>query len=238
VAHWLAIMTMAGCLLGAPLQTGTKDKPSDLPILAHVLTGVAVSADRTASTAMFRDKKSGRTSVLAEGDTLEGFAILEIRADSVLLSKEGRSWRLGLEGSMAASPTGGKLPTGEEKPAAIQPAAALPAASGDVFRKTFVRAEVEKRLLEEWPVMFQETRFVPHVVDGKTQGIKLTALPKSGLLREIGLEKNDVVKEVNGRSMDKIDEFMNLYTALKSEGSFDVLLLREGRTFRLKIALI
>jgi type II secretory pathway component PulC len=100
-------------------------------------------------------------------------------------------------------------------------------------KKEFVREDVLKRLEAEWPVIVNETRFVPNIVEGKTSGFKITNLPEKTILSDMGILKNDIIKGINGVELNDMDTIFSLYNQLKDESRFEVSMERNGKSLRI-----
>lgn len=74
-----------------------------------------------------------------------------------------------------------------------------------------------------------QVRVVPNIIRGKGSGYKLLNIKKGSLVESIGLQNGDIVKEINGRPIDKPEEAFMVYQQLKDGGSFSIELERRGR---------
>ena len=74
-----------------------------------------------------------------------------------------------------------------------------------------------------------QVRVIPNIVRGKGSGYKLLNIKKGSLVESIGLQNGDIVKEINGRSIDKPEEAFMAYQQLKDGGSFSIKLERRGK---------
>ena len=102
----------------------------------------------------------------------------------------------------------------------------------NVTKKEFIRAEVLRRFEAEWPVIVNETRFLPNLVEGKVSGFKITNLPQKTILSDVGIQKNDIIKEVNGMELNDMQAIFSLYSQFKDESRFEVSLERNGKLIR------
>jgi len=74
-----------------------------------------------------------------------------------------------------------------------------------------------------------QVRIIPNMVRGKGSGYKLLNIKRGSLVESIGLKNGDIVKEINGRSIDKPEEAFVAYQQLKDGGSFSIELERRGK---------
>jgi type II secretory pathway component PulC len=132
--------------------------------------------------------------------------------------------------------------THEEMPEQRRPALTekteSPFLDGDEIKpKEFKRSELEKRVREEMPVLLSEARITPNLVEGKIAGLRITRLPAKSIFSELGIQRNDIIKEVNGVRINSLDTMVSLYTEFWNENQFTILLERNGRTIRLQYTL-
>lgn len=92
--------------------------------------------------------------------------------------------------------------------------------------REFVRSEVQARVNKEWPMIIKDTEVVPSHVDGKMSGFRVVRLPGKSIASEIGIYKDDVIKEVNGVKLDSLSTLVSLYSQIFVEDRFEVLIER------------
>lgn len=74
-----------------------------------------------------------------------------------------------------------------------------------------------------------QVRVVPNLVRGKGSGYRLLNIKEGSLVESIGLQNGDIVKEINGRPIDKPEEAFIAYQQLKDGGSFSIEIERRGK---------
>ncbi len=104
---------------------------------------------------------------------------------------------------------------------------------GDVFKipkKEFDRA------LSKVTDLYSDIRAKPHEVDGKTVGWMLSSIKPGSLFSKLGLRRGDVLKTINGRTVDASSAIETL-NSLKSEKNFEVVLerRRQEQVFKYEI---
>ena len=105
--------------------------------------------------------------------------------------------------------------------------------NNNLVKMEFDRSEVERRIETEWPLIAKETRFIPNLIKGKTSGFKITKLPEKSILSEVGIYKNDVIKEINGIELNNVETLFQLYNKFKGGNQFEVTVERDGKLLRL-----
>ena len=99
-------------------------------------------------------------------------------------------------------------PAGEQSDSMKKEQSPTPASADVVLTKELNRSDVEKRIAAEWSLIMNSTRFIPNYVDGRVQGFRITKLPEESILSEIGIQKNDIIKEINGIKKEDVVELV------------------------------
>ena len=88
--------------------------------------------------------------------------------------------------------------------------------------------------LSNLPMLLTQARAVPYFKDGKSVGLRLFAIRRESLFEKIGLQNGDVLKEINGNSLNDITQAVKLFEKLKEQRDVAVTLMRqnEEQTFR------
>ena len=218
----------------SPGEALPRAEENPLPSLS--LIGVIISENASSSLAILKDEKTGKTVMLRVGENVLGFTLVQVFENRIILHKENQNFQIFLgRGSLVRAQE--KLP---EKPVQInQPPLKQEEILEDKkiesnpMKKELIRSEVLRRLEGEMSVIINETKFVPNLVEGKVSGFKITNLPERTILSEVGIYKNDIIKEVNGVELNSMDTIFSLYNKFKDENRFEVSVEREGKLLRL-----
>jgi type II secretion system protein C len=200
-----------------------------------VLIGVVVSKDALSSVATLQDKQTGKTHVLKIGEKILDLTLDQVLKNRVILKKGERSFQILLgKGSMikAVKPVQRKPDEVQMSLPQDQPGES-PGLDANTIRKEFDRSEVERRLEKEWSLIIEKTRFVPNMVKGNISGFKILNFPEKTILSEIGIIKNDIIKEINGVELNNVAQMFDLYERFKNDSQFNVSILRGGKFFRI-----
>lgn len=94
---------------------------------------------------------------------------------------------------------------------------------------SFQRGEINK-YLENLPQILQDAKAVPYIEPGtgEMSGWKIVAIKKGSIYEKLGLERGDVLKSVNGESVDTPQKAMELYQALKDSDQIQLEISRGG----------
>ncbi len=200
-----------------------------LPSLA--LIGVVVSKDGSSSVATLQNKQTGKINTLRIGERILDFTLDQVFDNRIILKKGERTFQILLrKGSVIRAvqpvqrkPAEVQIPVPKDRP--VEGPGLNPA----IIRKEFNRAEVERRLEKEWSQILEKTRFVPNIVNGNISGFKILNFPENTILSDIGIVRNDVIKEINGVELNNVAMMFDLYERFKNDSQFNVSILRGGK---------
>jgi len=200
-----------------------------------VLIGVVVSKDASSSVATLQNKQTGKTNIIKIGERILDFTLDQVFDNRIILKKGERSFQILLgKGSKirAVKPVQRKqaeikMPVPKNNPLES------PGLDSNVIKKEFNRSEIERRLEKEWALIIEKTRFVPNMVKGNISGFKILNFPEKTLLTEIGIVKNDIIKEINGVELNNVAMMFDLYDRFKNDSQFNVSILRGGKSLRI-----
>jgi type II secretory pathway component PulC len=71
------------------------------------------------------------------------------------------------------------------------------------------------------------------MVKGNISGFKILNFPEKTILTEIGIVKNDIIKDINGVELKNVAQMFDLYTRFKNDSQFNVSILRGGKLLRI-----
>ena len=101
-------------------------------------------------------------------------------------------------------------------------------APSDKTEFTFKRDVINKHL-ENLPQVLQDAKAIPHVEPGgEIGGFKLVAIKPGSIYETLGLKRNDIIRGVNGESVDTPQKAMELYQALKNADNIQLQISRGG----------
>jgi general secretion pathway protein C len=204
-----------------------------LPALS--LVGVIVSKEVSASVAILKNEQTGQIQMLSVGEKILDFTLSQVLDNHIVLTRGEETYRIFLgrgritrtQAPPQKKPAVTPPPAPEKKPVETQ----MP--ESDVIRMEFDRAEIERRLEDELPLIMQEARFVPNMVDGRVSGFRITGLPKESIISQVGIRRNDIVKKINDVELDSVEGMLDLYMKFKDESRFEVTIERSGKILRI-----
>jgi type II secretion system protein C len=199
------------------------------------LVGVIVSEDASASVAILKNEQTGEILTLSVGEKILDFTLSRVLGNHIVLTRGEETYRIFLgRGRITRTQAPPQKRPAEAPPAAPEKKPVKPQRpESDVIRMEFNRAEIERRLEEELPLIMQEARFVPNMVNGRVSGFRITGLPTKSILSQIGIRRNDIVKKINDVELDSVEGMLDLYMKFKDENRFEVTIERSGKIIRI-----
>lgn len=82
--------------------------------------------------------------------------------------------------------------------------------------------------LQDINSLMRQIRVRPYFEDGKPNGILLSGIRKNSIFEEMGLQSGDVVRGVNGKEIQSVDDALKFYQNLKSSSEVELQIQRNG----------
>ena len=220
-------------------QRTTAPEEYEDPLPSLSLIGVVISKNPSSSLAVLINKQTGNTKMLRIGEILLGMKLVQVYNNRVIFQKNEKTFQIflgmgklsSIEKKAPENPDDYSLPEQTKNPPITNQL------DSNVITKELNRAEVERRIEAEWALIMRETRFVPNLVKGKVSGFKITKLPAKSFLSEIGIYKNDIIKEINGVKLNDVQKLFSLYNNFKDNNQFKVSVERNGKLIQLSYIL-
>lgn len=124
-----------------------------------------------------------------------------------------------------------ELPT--EEGTASAPATNPAIRGGSDNRYAITRAEAEKARSNLGELM-KQARMEPHVVNGKTDGFEVKMIKPNTIFTALGLQKGDIVKEVNGLALDSPEKALQIFQQLREAQHIVVAVVRNNAPLSLE----
>jgi general secretion pathway protein C len=162
------------------------------------------------------------------GDTIEGAEIIGIEPKRVVIRRNGN-----MEALTLAIP---KM----KADLADRPVSSSGFARSGIRRisdnERVVSQQSLRQQLNNLPGLLQQARAVPHTVNGQPQGFKVVEIQAGSVFEDLGLQRNDVIQSVNGTPIRSTEDALQAYRDLRTSDSFQVGLLRSGRSMTLNLS--
>jgi hypothetical protein len=134
--------------------------------------------------------------------------------------------------SGSESVEGPTIPTTEFSP---EIAAAVRCESAE--RCTIDRAFVETLAINP-ASLAKQARVVPSMRDEVLQGYKFYGIRRGSLPQALGIKNGDLIRSINGYALASIDKVLELYTKLRHESTFVIVIDRRGAPFTLTVEIV
>jgi len=194
----------------------------DFPPLS--LSGVVVAKNANSSVAVLKNEETGKTIIVTIGESILDMELTQIFQDGIVLKKGEKIYWLLLEKSLQFN-TDKETQRSSREDERVEPENNLP-------KRELVRSEVQKRVEKERALIIKETSVVPNYVNGKIDGFRVIGLPKNGIASEVGIQKDDVIKEINGIKLNNLSALVMLYSKISVEERYEVLIERDKKLIR------
>ena len=191
------------------------------------LKGVLSATSMEMASAIIAQGKKGKEEIYGIGDKMPGGVIIkEIHPEHVVLERGGRLETLKLQkisgvGNLKSS--GGSYSSGRGRYAQGSPEAALKQIRSNILKNPTSFGDYAL------PVVVKE--------NGRQIGYRLQPQSKGQLLSELGIEKNDVITQINGVKLDKAQNGITALRKLSTAKNLNIVVKRNGAEIPLNISL-
>lgn len=215
-------------LAGESQAALSNDEPVAATKLPLKLLGTAAANDERRSRAAIQDEKTQKHLVVAVGDAIEGHARVSVRAierTRVILDNAGRPEEL-------------LLREGELPPA--RAAMARRGARRTAAAPSDPNAALNQRLQtlngpggQGISQILSSARIVPQYFEGQMQGMRVDSIKADSVFQKVGLQNGDVITEVNGIVIDRVEATSAIFDEFATAESIDIAALRGGSSVKL-----
>ena len=182
-----------------------------------VLDGVIVAKSSANSIALVRRAGGRRARALRVGQEYVGYVLVEVTRNSAFLEGPDGGVRIAIAGT---TPLRALASEPEPEPELLW------------VRRSFSRAEANRRIEKEIPVILSDTEVTPRVVEGEVQGLELLRLPDGTVLSQSGLLPGDVVRSINEQPVRGVDSLWSLLARFADDDELRLVVDRRGEVVR------
>jgi general secretion pathway protein C len=174
--------------------------------------------------AVIEDTQKRQQGLYKNGDTIQNAEIKLILRKKVVLSVNGKDEILLME---------------DEKKNASQrsaprfddsPESSMEEDRFDVDETVSIDREEINNSLKNINQLMSQVKVRPHFKDGKPNGLLLSHVQQNSIFKEMGLQNGDIVKGVNGKEIQSVDDALKFYDNLKSSSSVELQIERQGES--------
>jgi len=225
-------LLLISSLFGFQKESVPQERENHLPPLS--LIGLVLSENTSSSVAVLHNKGTGKTVMLTVGESVLDMKLTHVLEDGVVLKKGEKIYWIFLGGSFQVKADDKIQKSPKRVVEAGQGYDRLKnvGVNNDLPKREFIRSEVQRRVKREWPLIIKDTNVVPNYVDGKMSGFRVVSLPGKSFASEIGIYKDDVIREVNGVKLDSLSTLVSLHNQIFVEDRFEVLIERDKKLIR------
>ena len=83
--------------------------------------------------------------------------------------------------------------------------------------------------LRKLPEILRQARVIPQPLGDGLMNWKFSSIDKGSIFEELGFEKGDIIKEVDGESIQSPDKALELFDRLKKRNGFKILVEKNGK---------
>lgn len=205
-------------------ETGAKAEPVRETTLDLALKGIIATQGEGPKLAVIAPG-GGEEKIYRPGDKVKGRAeILRIEERRVILLRNGVTEALKLkvpEGVSQRRMTDTGTETGIRQ-------------IGE--NKRVVSKDTLKKKLDNLPKLLRQAKAVPASRDGRKIGFRVVNIQEGSVFEDLGVEKGDVIQQVNGRRIRTPRQAMEAYRELQGGQQFRLKVLRDGKSETLTYA--
>jgi general secretion pathway protein C len=204
---------------------GNEPEESDMDV---ELVAVILTDHPLWSFAQIREQRSGEAELFKIGDLIRKEAkIIAIHWRRLIILRNGKREMLTLFGEKPVKKPGAPQPVGGPAgpPSVAVDDKNIRQVGGDSY--VIAREEVDKQL-SNLNYLATQARIVPHFEGGQGSGFKLFAIRPGSLYSKIGIQNGDVIKQINGETINSPDKALEAYARLKSANQIVIDVVRSG----------
>ncbi len=198
------------------------------PLLSLKLRGTVV-ASPASSFAIIEDASSKSQDLYRIGEQVQGMTLTRIERTLVVLERDGSEVVL----RMSADDTSTAVVSGPAVSRQAAPAAGSSVVGGmtvdgdtRVIEKQFVQA-----MLSRANEIMSQMRVIPHT---SGHGYGIYSIKRGSVVEQMGLRNKDIVRRVNGRDLNSMEDILQAYQSLKGDSDIVLEVTRGGKPVALK----
>jgi type II secretory pathway component PulC len=175
-------------------------------------------------------QSAGRTRVARPGEVAFGGEVQSVGVARVMMTFDGAPLELRLRDAV--------LPVLLVTPAPVDmEPRPVEARTTQLAPIRLQRADVDRRLRSEIPLILSQTQLNPVREGGEIVGFTIARLPSASLVSDAGLQTGDLLREINGVRLDSLATLIALWPKLQSATQLRVNVDRAGEPISLSITL-
>jgi general secretion pathway protein C len=213
-------------------------KPPDGPIdggemarssLRVKLLGTLMANEEQWSTASLHELDSNRARSVRVGDELLGARIVSIERKRVIVANNGRNEFIDNEAQAGMSAPPRMPPSGPTAPVAVSDASGIRSTGEHSYEIPSTELQGALGRLDQ---LTTQARAMPAMENGQVVGFKLAAIKQGSLYTKIGLQNGDVLRRINGLTLDSPEKALEAFAKLRESKHIQLDIDRGGAPVR------
>ena len=180
-----------------------------------------------------------KTAVVIAGDNIpdSDITLAEVTRDSVLVrNSDEEERRIALKKSSENQSSTRAVSNQKPQPAAAQPAVAKAASGGidllpikDSQQEVLVSQDRLEHELKNFAQFLNQARVFPNFEDGQASGYIIKSITPGSIYEQLGLKNEDIIRTVNGESIDTPERAFELFKLLRNEKLVQLSISRDNQ---------
>jgi general secretion pathway protein C len=181
--------------------------------LKLTLKGTVVATTKERSFAIIEDEKLRMQNLYHIDDTISnGITLSAVYTDRAVINRDGQKELL-------------LMFTGDSKKSTSKGSTARATTPP---RRSIPRQEIKEAVSDIRSVM-RDVRIIPHFTAGKRDGFTVTYVRQGSRLEEFGLQKNDIIKEINGAPAEDFRNIFEIFNKYADASTLDLGVERDNQ---------
>jgi general secretion pathway protein C len=221
----LKLLPLVGKEAGGKDGAETPEGGKPVASVSYKLVGTIIGPEDH-SWAVLQEGATRKQRVVPIHGSVDGGKIVRISRTRISIQRDGKEEILNIfEEGGQAQPKGSTQPqiVGGTRPP-----------TGEVVRKLSANRYVVNRedvssSVSNINQFMTQARIKPNFVAGRPSGFSVSEIQGGSLMEKLGLQNNDVVRKVNGQSIDKPEDIFQAYSQLQRDSNIELEIERGGR---------
>lgn len=204
-----------GAESGDSSDSGVKESAPGVPVDDLFLVGT-ITGHSSIARAMIRNRREKDPVVYRLWQEVYGYRLVKIARERVFLKAGDRVEKIGIYDK-------------REKASLTANRGAILRNTRGVIRKNISRAEIKQRVMNNLDNAMRGLVAGPYRRGGVIAGFRLQKVRPYNILYKLGVRSGDIVKRINGKTVDSVNKLYSMWQSLKDESKIVVDLDRRGK---------
>jgi general secretion pathway protein C len=175
--------------------------------------------------AVIEDKQKRKQGLYKKGDAIQNAEIKLVLRKKVVLSVNGKDEILLMEEDKPSKAKTRKRPSPMRDD---DNEGSLYDERFDMGETVNIDREKINNSLKNINQLMSQVKVRPHFKNGKPNGLLLSHVQQNSIFKDMGLQNGDIVKGVNGKEIQSVDDALKFYDNLKSSATVELQIERKG----------